>query len=123
MKANLNEVEINGTMYVPKGTEKESAVDVDGMSYLLVRTKDAGVFVGYSDEPVKAEMTLYDARRIWYWEGAASLSQLSIDGTSNPENCKFPEAVDRVSLLGVIEVLYPTEKAKKSIEGVKRWKA
>ena len=122
MKAKVNEVEINGTTYVPKSEQKESAQDLDGMTYMLVRTKDAGVFVGYGYDS-GLNLILYKARRIWYWSGAASLSQLAIDGTNDPENCKFPEVVDKVTLFGVIEILYPTEKAKKSIDEVKIWKA
>ena len=64
---------------------------------------------------------LRNARRIWFWSGAASLSQLATDGTSNPNDCKFPCEVDRVELLEVIEILNVTEKAKKSIQSVKVW--
>ena len=62
-----------------------------------------------------------NARRLWYWDGAASLSQLAMEGTSKPENCKFPCEVDRVELLQAIEILGVTEKAKDSIKGVKVW--
>ena len=122
MKTDVNEVEINGVKYVKKDSEPSKGVD--GLEYVLVRTKDAGVFAGYLNRRITSnEYELVNARRIWYWDGAASLSQLSIDGTSEPENCKFPEAVSIVRLLGVIEILYPTQKAQKSIEGVKTWKA
>jgi hypothetical protein len=63
-----------------------------------------------------------NARRIWYWEGAASLSQLAMEGSSKPQNCKFPAPVDRVELLQVIEILDVTEKAKQNIESVIVWK-
>ena len=122
-KTILNEVEINGITYVQKGTENSPAKKVDGLEYVLVRTRDAGVFAGYLSVKEFSEYELVNARRIWYWSGAASLSQLSIDGTNDPDNCKFPEAVNKVTLFGVIEVLYPTEKARESIEGVKTWKA
>ena len=62
-----------------------------------------------------------NARRIWYWDGSASLSQLAMDGTSKPENCKFPKEVDRVMLTQVVEILDVTKKAKASIDGVKIW--
>ena len=63
-----------------------------------------------------------DARRIWYWDGAASLSQLANTGTSKPRNCKFPAPVDRVELLQAIEILSVTEVAEKSIKEVPEWK-
>jgi hypothetical protein len=59
---------------------------------------------------------------MWYWDGAASLSQLATDGTTKPLNCKFPCEVDRVELLQVIEIIPITEKAKESISGVPIWK-
>lgn len=90
--------------------------------YVIVRTYSAGVFAGELVSRSGQEVVLTNARRIWYWKGAASLSQLAMDGTSQPNQCKFPCAVDRVELLQAIEILDVTEKARKSIEGVPIWK-
>lgn len=89
--------------------------------YCMVRTYSAGVFAGTIKERSGKEATLTNARRIWYWDGAASLSQLATDGTSKPENCKFPVAVDEVLLTEVIEIIPITDKAKASIDGVEVW--
>ena len=90
--------------------------------YVIVRTYSAGVFAGILTSRNGKEVEMSDARRIWYWSGAASLSQLSVDGTSDPNNCKFPCAVKTVILTEAIEILECTEKAKLSIIGVKEWK-
>ena len=90
--------------------------------YVLVRTYSAGVFAGTLVSRKGQEVVLKDARRIWYWKGAASLSQLAMDGTSDPDGCKFPTPVKRVELLQAIEILDVTPKARKSIESVKVWK-
>ena len=90
--------------------------------YCMVRTYSAGVFAGTVEERNGKEVLLSNARRIWYWDGAASLSQLAMEGTSKPENCKFPVAVSEVLLTEGIEIIPITEKAKKSIEGVEIWK-
>lgn len=93
--------------------------------YVIVRTYAMGVFAGLlQPESTETLKILKDARRIWYWDGAASLSQLAIDGTSKPEKCKFPEAVSRIELTSPngFEILDVTEKAKKSISEVKIWK-
>jgi len=90
--------------------------------YQIIRTYSAGVFAGYVESKNKDEVTMTDARRLWYWDGAASLSQLAMEGVKNPASCKFPIKVDRVTLLGVIEILDCTEIAHKSIEGVPIWK-
>jgi hypothetical protein len=91
------------------------------MKYVIVRTYTAGVFAGNLESRTGREVVLRNARRIWFWSGAASLSQLAVDGTSNPENCKFPVEVDRVELLEAIEILDVTEKAEASIRGVQVW--
>jgi len=121
MKTEVDEVTINGVKYVREGVAKEKAENFDGMEYKLVRTYSAGVFAGYIEKKEGMEVTLRNARRIWYWDGAASLSQLAMDGTSKPQNCKFPKEVDRVVLTQVVEILDVTKKAKESIDGVKVW--
>jgi len=91
------------------------------MKYVIVRTYTAGVFAGNLESRTGREVVLRNARRIWFWSGAASLSQLAVDGTSNPESCKFPVEVDRVELLEAIEILDVTAKAEASIRGVQVW--
>jgi hypothetical protein len=90
--------------------------------YSIVRTYSAGVFAGNIESRKGKEVVLNNARRIWYWEGANSLSQLAVDGTNKPENCKFPEEVKEVILTEVIEILTCTAKAEKSIKSVPVWK-
>jgi Domain of unknown function (DUF6948) len=92
------------------------------MNYVIVRTYSAGVFAGYLESRTGKEVVLKDARRLWYWDGACSLSQLAMEGVTKPENCKFPCTVDRIELLECIEILSVTEKAKKCIEEVPVWK-
>ena len=61
--------------------------------YCMVRTYSAGVFAGTLKSRDGKEVVLNDARRIWFWDGAASLSQLATEGTTKPQNCKFPGPV------------------------------
>lgn len=91
--------------------------------YVIVRTYTAGVFAGELDSRNSQEVVLRNARRLWYWKGAASLSQLAVDGVSCPSECKFPAPVSRVELMQAIEILDVTAKARKIIEGVPVWKA
>jgi hypothetical protein len=91
--------------------------------YVIARTLSAGVFAGDLVERKGQEVVLENARRLWYWSGAASLSQLAVLGTSKPQNCKFPVAVFRVELLQVIEIIDATVEARKSIEAVPVWRA
>lgn len=88
----------------------------------IVRTYSAGVFIGLVAERNGKEVLLKNARRIWYWDGAASLSQLANEGTSKPGNCKFPAPVAEVLLTEAIEFIPATESAIASIASVKEWK-
>jgi len=90
--------------------------------YVIVRTYSAGVFAGNLESHNGKEVVLTDVRRIWYWAGAASLSQLAVDGTSKPEECKFPIAVPSIILTEAIEIIDVTPKAEASIKSVPIWK-
>ena len=114
-------IKINEIEYVRKDSINQQAITLNGMPYVIVRTYSAGVFAGYLESRKDREVVMRQARRIWYWDGAASLSQLATDGTSKPQNCKFPCAVEKVELTEAIEILQCTEKAKKSIFEVKVW--
>jgi hypothetical protein len=116
-------ITIDDTKYVRADAIDKSAPSLDGMPYKIVRTQSAGVFAGYLASRNGKEAVIRNARRLWYWSGAASLSQLAIDGTSKPDDCKFPEPVSEIEVTEVIELLSVTDKAKKSIDGVKVWKA
>lgn len=89
---------------------------------VIIRTYSAGVHYGTLLEKNSLECILGDAIRIWYWKGAASLSQLSVDGVSEEKEseCKFAKSVKTIDLQW-IEIIPCTEKAISSIEGVKKW--
>lgn len=91
--------------------------------YVIARTQSAGVFAGNLESRVGQEAVLTDARRLWYWAGAASLSQLAVSGTSRPKDCKFPVAVPRIELLQVIEILDVTPEGESSIKAVPVWQS
>jgi len=119
MKANLNEVTINGVTYVEKGTQTTEVVQ----NYCIVRTCSAGVFAGEVVERKGKEAKVKNARRLWTWYGAASLSQLAMEGVSQPDKCKFPCEVAEITLTEAIEIIPCTQKCIDSIKGVKVWEA
>ena len=96
------------------------------MEKVIIRSDRAGVFYG---ELAKQEIAgdklmvqMNNARRVFYWNGAASLSQLAVDGTKRPDDCKITLPVDTITVLGVIEVIQMTEKAIENLDSVKVWK-
>ena len=90
--------------------------------YCIIRAERAGVFAGNVNERNSGEVVLTNARRLWYWSGAASLSQLAVSGTSRPHDCKFTVAVPKITILGVIEVIPCSEAAEANIKAVAEWK-
>jgi hypothetical protein len=91
--------------------------------YVIVRTYSAGVFAGFLKSRKEKEVTLTSARRLWYWKGACSLSELAMKGVKYPNECKFPIAVTEVIVTEAVEIIAVSAEAKKSIEAVPEWKA
>jgi hypothetical protein len=91
--------------------------------YVIVRTTSAGAFAGVLNTREGQAVLLTDARRLWYWEGAASLSEMAMRGVSKPEQCKFPMPVKEVVLMEPIEIILCTDRARRSIENVPEWTA
>jgi len=91
--------------------------------FYIVRTLSAGVFFGHIKKREGKEVTMTNARRLWYWKGAASLSQLAMEGVKYPSECKFPITVNQVLLIEAIEILDCTDVAVESIKGVPIWAA
>ena len=90
--------------------------------YCIIRTKSAGVFAGNLVMRSGTEGRIDNARRLWQWSGAASLSQLSQEGVKNPGQCKFPMEVPWIIVTEIIEILPCSEAAQKSIAQVPVWR-
>lgn len=90
---------------------------------VVIRTYSAGVFAGELKSRNGQEVVLTNARRLWYWAGANSLSQLAMEGVKRPAECKFPVALPEITLTQAIEIIPMTPEAVKSIEAVPVWAA
>jgi hypothetical protein len=122
MSEQCKSVDINGTKYIRADlVDDMRPASADGLPYCIIRGDRSGVFAGYVRSARGVRLSWPNSRRLWYWDGAASISQLANDGTSRPQNCKFPAEVANQLVLDAIEVIPATEKARKSIEGVTRW--
>lgn len=89
---------------------------------VIVRGDRSGVFFGTLVAKEGQEVKLENCRRLWYWDGAASISQLAVDGTVNPDECKFTVTVGEIIIIDAIEIILCTDKAIRSIEDVSVWK-
>jgi hypothetical protein len=98
---------------------------MEKQKFYIFRTYSAGVFFGNKKSLNGTEAIVTNCRRLWSWSGAASLTQLAVEGTKNPNGCKFTMTVtdeEGVYLPQIVEVIPCTEKAVESINSVKEWK-
>lgn len=118
----MKTVMIYGEEYVKKA-DTRCPMNESGLEYVVVRSRDSGCWAGYLEDREGSEATLVDARRLWFWSGAATLSQLAMEGVKKPDQCKFPMTVAKVTVIGICEIIETTEAARKSLEEVPVWKA
>lgn len=120
----MNTININGEEYVKK-SEVENlgtmAQNTEGLPYVCIRTYSAGVHCGYLKERNGKDVELVNARRIWKWAGAFTLSELATKGVTKPDECKFSCAVPSIILTEAIEVIAMTDEAKSSIDKVEAY--
>ena len=117
----LKEIILDGVTYT---TKQEATEEQDGRRYCIIRTYSAGVFAGYIDiESIKEKAAyIYDSRRIFYWTGACSLSQLATEGSKDLDNCKIAVNVSETFLSEIIEVIPCYAAPKSDIQGANEWK-
>ena len=94
------------------------------MAKVMVRSTNAGVFYGKLVARDGDTVTMKNSRRVWYWAGAATLSELANSGTKAPGECKFPAPIKgRHTILGVCEIIEMTPEAVGSLDAVPVWSA
>lgn len=90
--------------------------------FYIVRGDRSGVFFGNIKERNGKEVLMNNVRRLWYWDGANSISQLAQFGTERPNNCKFSVTVDEILVLDAIEIDLCNKDSAESIKAVNVWK-
>ena len=91
-------------------------------TYHIIRGDRSGVFFGEIEAREGREVTIRNCRRLWYWDGAASLSQLALEGTKRPGACQFTVTVPELTVLDAIELIPCSDEAVRSISEVLVWK-
>ena len=85
---------------------------------VIIRTYSAGVWFGTLDKKAGNEVILSNARRLWYWHAAKSISLSAVAKCGvKQEKCKFAPTVSNV-WIEAIEIIPCTGIAIESIEGV-----
>ena len=103
------------------GKTSRAVDNVEMSNIVLVRTYSAGVHFGTLKSRDGTEVTLTNARRLWSWSGACSLSQVAVDGV-DLANSKISVAVPEILLTQVIEIITMATNAAKQMVEAKAWK-
>ncbi len=116
----MTEIVIDGTIYVKKEEQIEAETP---KQYVLIRSNYAGVFFGIikKSDTHDEYVVLNECRRLWHWEGAATLSEMSVNGVGKPDGCKFTGITFNHEIKQVCEIIQCTKKAVDSIKGVQLW--
>ena len=89
----------------------------------IIRSYASGVHFGEvvetRDTPHGLSVTLKDSRRVHYWEGAASLSQMAIDGIKTGHIAMI---LPEIQVEGVCEIIPMSESAIDNMKGQSVWK-
>lgn len=123
MNQTIKELVINGETYIRKQDACSGpAINASGLPCVIIRTQSAGVHFGFLKSQEGKEVVLVGSRRVYYWDGAASLSQMAVDGVSEPKNCKFSVVTPEITLLEAIEIIPTSTKAQDNLFNVPVWK-
>lgn len=88
----------------------------------IVRGNNSGVFyatvVKIEDKTV---VEMQDVRRVYYWDGANTISDLAVQGSKTSYNCKITVPVEQVVITDCVEINVCTEKAINNLDSIKIW--
>lgn len=83
---------------------------------VIIRTYSAGVHFGTLAARDGKEVTLTNARRIWYWEGAFTLSAVAQSGVN--KKSKLSVEVPEILLTEAIEIIPCSEAASANLRAL-----
>lgn len=84
--------------------------------YVVIRSYASGVWCARLVEydPVTRHALMDDARRLWYWGGAFTLSTVALKGVTS---AKMPAPVNQVIVAQVEEIIPTSPEAAKILQG------
>ena len=106
-----------------KKTAKKAAKAPSGPEWVLTRGRDQGVHFGVlvNDGSFSGWLVLDECRRIWSWEGAIELSELSVYGIKDGR-VSVTVRPKRLRYSDVCEILPLSDKALKKLQSFEEWR-
>lgn len=112
------EIKKIAAMFGPGVTAPSSAVSSSLIGqHVVVRTFSAGVHIGTLVAKDGENVLLKDARRLWKWSGAFTLSEVSQTGIKKADS-RMACAVPLIELTNANEIIPTTEKARATFDQV-----
>ena len=96
---------------------------IDLKTWVIVRTYSAGVHFGRLKNLKGKKCVLTDSRRIWYWSGAASISEIAVSGIKNLDESKIAVPLKEIYLSEAIEVIPCSPESEKCLREAPAWSA
>ena len=99
--------------------------NLSNLPFVLIRCNMAGCHFGYMLEKREPNgefigVTLLKSRRIYSWAGANTLSDLAMNGSTNPKDCKISLPVDKEDFMAC-EIIYCSENGKNALSAIPIW--
>ena len=124
MTEDKNKIVIHGREYVAIDSIKGAAPDVniDGLPYVVVRSRDQGVMVGYLHDKTNDALTLLRARQVWSWKSRFILAEFAELGPAGEGriSCELSQPFEMANWCGVYMC---TAVAGSAIRGLKSHEA
>lgn len=107
---------IDDVKYIRADSVPKHPYNVDGMDYVIVRSREQGVMCGYLKSINRRTVTLYQARQIWKYDSSFVLPDIAEKGMRNPDNAMLSVAMSQpMIMLEACGVLTCTEMAAKQL--------
>ena len=114
-------IKIDDIKYIREDSLKKGPDELDGKTYCIIRSKDAGVVCGYVDYDNTNSTTVevYQGRQMWRWDSAFVLLDMAESGVRTESKCKFSEPQRKQKVFSACQLIECTEKAAVSMRAVK----
>lgn len=88
--------------------------------FYIVRSDRAGVFFGNIKENKGSSVVMTNVRKIYYWEGANAVEQISQHGVS--DKSLLTVLVPEMEIASPIQIIPCSDTAEKNLKAQKEWK-
>ena len=88
---------------------------------VIIRTYSAGVHYGILNKVDNDTVELKNTRRIHYWNGANSLTDIALGGISDKLTSRITKKLPSIILQNVIEIIECTDVAIEDLDNFPEW--